>query len=381
MGGLLGGLGKVLGTSSDFEAKTPELDKNAYQWGGKEGGAQADIDRYRGLAQAADMRQGPQIDNSNFYGDRGMEMGARGAQQYAMDQYRAQMSGLAPSVAQAQQQQGLRQAQMQQAQLAANARGGGANQAAAQRMAAMQGANLTGQAVDQAATLRAQEYASAANAFGGLASATRQGDLARGQLGAEQAYRQAGLEAQQRALNDQRFMGTEQLGYNVGNAQMSGQMGHQQQMSNNSLAAQKIQAGVESENAANAMKLVGAAAAAAGGGAAAGSLSGGGPGSDIRIKENIRSGHESTEQMLDQLHPYVYGYKEPEKFGYGQRQGVMAQDLEKSSLGAAAVQDTPEGKTIDMGKGLSLSLAGLANLHERQNETERELARYRSGRR
>lgn len=92
-------------------------------------------------------------------------------------------------------------------------------------------------------------------------------------------------------------------------------------------------------------------------------------GSDINLKTNIREVPESllpdksdVIEFIDALKPYYYEYKNPEKFGLGSRMGIMAQDLEKTKLGKDLVIDTPEGKLVDIGKGLGVALASLSVL-------------------
>ena len=50
--------------------------------------------------------------------------------------------------------------------------------------------------------------------------------------------------------------------------------------------------------------------------------------------------------------------------------GVMAQDLEKSPMGASFVKDTPAGKQVDYGHGLAAILASQANIHDRLRTLE-----------
>lgn len=86
--------------------------------------------------------------------------------------------------------------------------------------------------------------------------------------------------------------------------------------------------------------------------------------SDRNLKEDIQEDPASVKKFLDQVHPYEYEYKEPDKFGEGKHLGPMAQDLEKSDLGKRMVMDTPEGKMVDYGKGLSTMMASIAYLNE-----------------
>jgi len=90
-----------------------------------------------------------------------------------------------------------------------------------------------------------------------------------------------------------------------------------------------------------------------------------------------RLGKSPVSETLGNMHPYTYEYKEPDKWGHGPRLGVMAQDIEKSPMGAQVVRDTPEGKVIDGPKGLSLALAGAANHEQRIRDIESRLGARR----
>ena len=101
-------------------------------------------------------------------------------------------------------------------------------------------------------------------------------------------------------------------------------------------------------------------------GAAAGAVSG--FFSDRDLKKKVRTAkpkatREDVGKLLNTLKAYNYEYKNS-KYGEGRRMGIMAQDLEKTALGKRAVVDTPEGKMIDMGKGLGIALAAQAHLNK-----------------
>jgi hypothetical protein len=89
-------------------------------------------------------------------------------------------------------------------------------------------------------------------------------------------------------------------------------------------------------------------------------------------------GHVSlVDQFLKSIHPYSYEYKDPEdepRAGGptgGRYLGVMAQDLERApAVGHQLVTDTPGGKRISVGAGLSAALAGLARVNERLSAVE-----------
>ena len=96
------------------------------------------------------------------------------------------------------------------------------------------------------------------------------------------------------------------------------------------------------------------------------------PSSDIRAKTNISPGGGEVESFLDALNAYTYEYKDPDAPGAdaGMFAGVMAQDLEKTPMGASFVQDTPNGKMVDYGHGLAAILASQANIHDRLKHLE-----------
>ena len=87
--------------------------------------------------------------------------------------------------------------------------------------------------------------------------------------------------------------------------------------------------------------------------------------SDIRAKTNISPGAGGIESFLDALNEYKYEYKDPHGDQAGMFVGVMAQDLEKTPMGASFVKDTPRGKMVDYGHGLAAILASQANIHDR----------------
>jgi len=97
------------------------------------------------------------------------------------------------------------------------------------------------------------------------------------------------------------------------------------------------------------------------GGAALASLS------DKNQKKNIKKADEEASErigeFLDALDSYSFEYKD-EKHGQGEKVGVMAQDLEKSSLGEQMVRDTPDGKMVDFGQGFAAILAAQAELKD-----------------
>jgi hypothetical protein len=89
--------------------------------------------------------------------------------------------------------------------------------------------------------------------------------------------------------------------------------------------------------------------------------------SDERCKEEIEDFDASD--FLDSLTGHKYKYKD-KKHGVGQKAGVMAQDLEKTEIGASLVENTPEGKMVKYGEAAPVILAALAELNDRVKKTE-----------
>lgn len=98
--------------------------------------------------------------------------------------------------------------------------------------------------------------------------------------------------------------------------------------------------------------------------------------SDVNVKKNIEMAPDEIDNFLNELTGYKFSYKEPEKYGEGERLGVMAQDMEKSELGDKAVFKNQEGtKMIDGADALGSILASLGRLNEKVNALEEENGR------
>ncbi len=149
-------------------------------------------DDREGLGDAAQSRDYVHLDNT--LGDE-----SRGSQMDALGLMRQAALGETPSVAQLQMQQGLDQAVRNQAAMAGSARGMSAL-ALAQQNAASNTAMLNQQTAMDQSILRAQEMDAARGAYGGMATGIRG-------LDEQRSATQAGLEAQQRGLNDQYQLG------------------------------------------------------------------------------------------------------------------------------------------------------------------------------
>lgn len=256
---------KYIDPIDQHKAVATKLDPNAYQYGGHVGGAADEQARLQADAQMADQRQGPNIYSQDYGADRGMEMGARGQQGYALQQLQGLANGTGPSLAAMQMQQAQQAAMNQQASLAASARGGGANLAAAQRAAAMGGANAMGQIANATGQARVQEQLGAINAYGGLAGQMRAGDAQRTGLSGQMGQQQGAMDLQSRNMNDQRNQFMNQLGFNVGQTQLQAQMARQQQQSANEQAAQGLQAQTSAANTGTRKQILGSIANSFGG--------------------------------------------------------------------------------------------------------------------
>lgn len=92
--------------------------------------------------------------------------------------------------------------------------------------------------------------------------------------------------------------------------------------------------------------------------------------SDERVKEKVRSGDRDIKGFLDALAPHTYEYKRKSD-GEGPHTSVMAQELEKTPMGARMVKAAPDGtKQVDYGEGLATMTAAMAYLNDRLNTIE-----------
>lgn len=241
-------LSKVMGTYNKTNATAPQLDANAYQYGGRAGYADEEAQRLQQQGQAAQSRLGTQANykDANYYQTLGQQ--DRGQQQSALQLQQQAAMGNAPSRAEILGQGMADQAAATQQSLAASARGPAA-MALAQQNAAANTANAQTQIAGQSMAQRADEMAQARNAYQAGATGLRASDLSAQQQGAQQSQFNAQLAAQQRAQNDQFQLGMTQAQQNVRNAQLQAQMQQQAQNSQNQLGATGINAQVNAGNA------------------------------------------------------------------------------------------------------------------------------------
>lgn len=88
----------------------------------------------------------------------------------------------------------------------------------------------------------------------------------------------------------------------------------------------------------------------------------------------LPSAHAEVNEFLDKLEAKKYQYKNPEIPGAapGTRYGIVAQDLEKSSLGKTLVKEGQHGKVVDTVQGFGAVLAAQAELNRRLKKLEKK---------
>jgi hypothetical protein len=98
--------------------------------------------------------------------------------------------------------------------------------------------------------------------------------------------------------------------------------------------------------------------------------------SDKTQKKDIKPAKKDVKSFLDALEARSYEYKDPTAPGTepGKRVGIMAQDLEKSSMGKALVKDTEHGKMVDTVQGFGAVLAAQSELNKRLKALEKKKA-------
>jgi hypothetical protein len=97
--------------------------------------------------------------------------------------------------------------------------------------------------------------------------------------------------------------------------------------------------------------------------------------SDETMKKDKHAENGSSNDLyhfLDAIQAYKYKYKNPDLpgAGHGEHYSVMAQDLEKTPVGESMVDETPQGKMVDYGKGFGAMLASMAQMHDRVKALE-----------
>jgi len=224
-----------------------------------------------------------------------------------------------------------------------------------QRMAALQGLGQQAGQMQQQDFAQQGQVASAKDAIAQANAMNRQG------------VAQQNLAARQNIENQRANLANQQQMYNKGLEQQQFQnklakAGAQGQATGNLAGMYAQQAGAQAQADAS---TLGSLASLGGAYMMA---------SDIRVKEDIKSGAPSIRKMLDKLDPYEYDYKDEvidDESMLGSQLGVMAQDLEQSELGDKFVKEDMNGvKRVDYGKMGSTQMAALADLHQRLKKLE-----------
>ena len=247
----------VSGDDEAPQVKDWAVGQAAKEWGmtdhSQQGNDAANL-RARGEGFAGAPRYNPLADQTmgqfgrdQMYAGAGNAAGSRGEQAQGLGLMRDAAYGRTPSLAQIQMRQGLDQGMAQNRMLAASARGGGVNAAAASRLALMGNAQMAQQTAAGAAALRAREMEAARASYFGGAGQMRGQDL--GQLG-----QGAGMYNQQTQANlagqgmmDQNAQWWTSQGINQQNAQLAREF----QLANLKLAQQTGNAGFTQQQNAN----------------------------------------------------------------------------------------------------------------------------------
>jgi hypothetical protein len=406
-----------------------------FQYGGWSGGAHEAAARYHMTGEAAQNRRGETIDYSKAEQDRTLSYYARNDAGSIANLMRARAMGVTPSIAAMMADRQMRQATAEQSSAAASARGPAAI-ALAQQSAAANTAHLQSDISQSAQINAANERLQAEQAAFGAYSNMREGDMKAGSMVADQAQKQAGLYAAQREANDRYQLGLTSAEIDVQKAQLAAQQNKVAIESGATTAGAALaQQASQAEDARTDKYIIGGAGVAAGiGGAvlsgllggsgskqeeeeekhgtkpyvADGSLttgtSGGTDGngtydetqSDERTKVPAKLGQQPRSLMASSLGRQVprndmaeaarsmravpYAYKP----GFAQREGQapgevnvgpVAQEMEKSKVGATLVKPDPRGsgmRVIDQPK-MTKALGGIvANQQDQIDELRQQ---------
>jgi hypothetical protein len=290
-------------------------------------------------------------------------------------------TGQGPSAAQAQLNNATAANMRGNLALARSGRGPGSAQAG--RAALGQNTIVQGEAANNAAQLKAQEYAAAeGRRLGALQSnadvssrlysqdqtgARNQADVALASRGQNDAYslglgnQALGYEGASDAATG-RAQGYDALAQGYGQMDLAGRMGYENLSGQQVLGASQSNAQIEGQRDSGLLGMAGGAAMGLVG------LS------DVRAKKDI-SPADVTNMMAPgrsalatarSAPAYTYEYRDPAN-GEGPKVGPMAQDLERTPLGNTLVKETPQGKAVDGGRAglVALSAAG-----EQQNQLD-----------
>lgn len=362
------GLADLLGETSQGPGAAPQAgqtnpgDRDISEGDNAQNAAAANLASYN---QPGANNMGPYAtagqDQSDYQANQGLAGQARGQQNSALGLLQAAALGQQPSAAQIQMQQGTQQSIQAQMAMANSARGGAQNAALAQRNALMSGAQMQQANVGQTAQLRAGEMATAQQAYMQGASGMRGQDLTQQGTNLQSQGMSENMAIQQGQLQTQQNQ--------MNNAQQLGMYGLSNQSSLGQLGANTANQALNQQN--NQYNATANAAAINGAIGAAGSMA---MMSDERLKEDVRPAGDA-DRFLASLHPATYRYKDPSNEPTssptgGRYLGIMAQDVERSPTGSTIVKDTPRGKALEGGSLMSALAAGLGRVHERLSAVE-----------
>lgn len=99
--------------------------------------------------------------------------------------------------------------------------------------------------------------------------------------------------------------------------------------------------------------------------------------SDETMKTNISDDKRSLQDFISNVGAWQYEYKEPEKDGQGTFFGPMAQELEKTPVGASAVVQTPRGKMVDTARLSLINTGALSVLNQTQDRLQAQIDELR----
>lgn len=311
-----------------------------------------DPDAYRGYAAQTGAAQ--QRWEGQAAQDRAQQLAARGQQAALAQQY-----GALPSVVDQQAQQG-RAALARALASQAGSQPGGWSPAGA-RAALLARGQGEAQIASQAALARAQEQRSALDAQAGLAGQIRAGDLSAAQLTPQMAALAQRAAAQQGQLTGMGDTAAMQL-TNLANQR-------ENMLYNNYFRALGLEYGLPQEP--GIWEQIGGIVGTVGG--IAPELM---PVSDSRAKESVSDDRDAVDELLDELAPYGYDYRDPSQPGAreGRQHGVMAQDLEKSEIGRTLVRMGDDGyRRVDYSPATlgPVVLSAMARLNERLTRLEK----------
>lgn len=230
----------------------------------------------------------------------------------------------------------------------------GLNPALAARYAAQQTAQLGGQTAQQAGILGLQQQLAAQQQLGQLAgtSATlgakagdifgqmRGQDITQAQATSDAALKRLGTLVQSdvgmRQIQAQTGMAENEIRQKVASANQAAAAGDRQ------LAAQIIGSLIGAGGQIGAAKATGSTAAPAAAGAGG---AGAAAASDERTKKNIKNiSDKDINEFLNSVNPVSYEYKEPEKYGQGDKAGFLMQDVADTKIGQMIQRPLPDGK-------------------------------------